>query len=138
RHHYRANRGLPHTSEDAPLEMPCLWADEFGVQTRTCADDADFAASHARFVERRVGRLQAAAPLRMAELLPVAIDSQLPEPRIHAAFAGTVREACLRLHRDHAEADPGSGKRVSFGIVRMANIEPMLAVARALIETRLP
>ncbi len=138
RRHYRANRGLPHTSADAPLEMPCLWADEFGVQTRTCADDADFAASHARFVERRVGRLQAAAPLRMAELLPVAIDSQLPEPRIHAAFAGTVREACLRLHRDHAEADPGSGKRVSFGIVRMANIEPMLAVARTLIEAPLP
>jgi CRISPR-associated endonuclease/helicase Cas3 len=36
------------------------------------------------------------------------------------------------LHREHAEIDPTSGKRVSFGIVRMANIDPLFDVAHTL------
>lgn len=138
RRHYRANRGQVRVAADAPLAVPCLWADEFGAQVQTCTGNDVFAAAHARFVERRVDKLHTAEPLRIAELLPLAIDAQLDEARQRAAFANEVRQACLRLHADHAHGDPASGKRVSFGIVRMANIEPMLAVARALIESPVP
>lgn len=138
RRHYRLNRGQLRAANDAPIDVPCLWADEFGAQTQTCSSDDAFATAHARFVERRVSRLQAAEPLRLAELLPVAINAQQPEPRIHAAFAMQVREACLRLHRDHADADPVTGKRVSFGLVRMANIEPIFNVASALCAEAMP
>ena len=138
RSHYRRNRGQQRVADDAPLDVPCLWADEFGVQTATCLDDDDFVAAHARFVERRVGELRKAPPLRIAELLPLDTHPGLGEERVRAAFADRIREACLRLHGDHAEIDPGTGKRVSFGIVRMANIEPMFAVARALIEGEFP
>lgn len=138
RRHYRRNRGQQRAVDDAPLDVPCLWADEFGVQAAICLDDGDFTAAHARFVERRVGELRKAPPLRIAELLPLDSQPGLGEERTRVAFADRIREACLRLHRDHAESDPGTGKRVSFGIVRMANIEPMFAVARALIEGELP
>lgn len=138
RRHYRRNRGQHFVPDDATVDVPCLWADEFGTQAQACADDEDFAAAHARFVERRVGKLHAAEPLRIAELLPVAIDGRQPEARIHAAFANDIRAACLRLHRDHANADPVTGKRASFGIVRMANIEPIFAVARALCTDAMP
>ncbi|MGP1665229.1 MAG: type I-F CRISPR-associated helicase Cas3f, partial [Rhodanobacter sp.] len=138
RGHYRRNRGQRHAVEDAPIEVPCLWADEFGTQVQGCTTDDDFAAAHDRFVERRVSRLQAAVPLRMAELLPVTIDGKQPASSTHAAFAGLLREASLRLHADHAQFDPKSGKRVSFGLVRMANIEPIVEVARALIEGDMP
>ena len=138
RMHYRRNRGQRRVPEDAPLELPCLWVDEFGAMSQSCAEDADFNAAHARFVERRVGKLQASAPLRIAELLPLAIDTKLPETQIHAAFAELIRNACVDLHTAHAETDPSSGRRVSFGIVRMANIEPIFAVARALAEQPMP
>src|SRR5690606_6751101 len=56
----------------------------------------------------------------------------------HAAFAGLLRAACLRLHDAHAGIDPVSGKRVSFGIARMANIRPIVEVARALVAGDMP
>ena len=137
RRHYQSNRGRNGGRESASMESPCLWTDEFSAQIETIADDAGFAAAHAGFVQRRVERLQAAKPLRRAELLPINIAARQPE-RIHAEFATRVREGCLRLHRDHANADPVTGKRVSFGLVRMANINPIFEVARALCENAMP
>lgn len=136
RRHYQRNRGRDGGS-DRPVEVPCLWTDEFGAQTEALADDDDFAAAHARFVERRVGRLQAAEPLRLAELLPIDIAAKQPA-HIRAGFARHVREACLRLHRDHAHPDPVTGKHVSFGLVRMANIDPIFDVASALYTHAAP
>lgn len=138
RRHFRRNRGQQHFAEDQPVLVPCLWVDEFGAHPHSSASDDDFSAAHARFVERRVARLQAAVPLRIAELLPTTIDGRQPEARIHAEFAHEVREACLRLHNDHAQVDTSTGKRVSFGLVRMANIEPIIEVARALIASNMP
>jgi len=136
RRHYQRNRGRDGGNE-RPVGVPCLWTDEFGTQAETLADDDGFAAAHARFVERRVGKLRAAEPLRIAELLPIDITAKQPE-RIHAEFASQVRDACLRLHRDHAHPDPVTGKHVSFGLVRMANIDPIFNVASALYAHAAP
>lgn len=129
RQHYRRNRGLQRA--DAPLDIPCLWADEFGVQREDCATGTAFDDAHARFVARRVAQLQATAPLRRAELLPITIATHTRES-IRTAFAHEVRAACLRLHAAHADVDPVTGRRTSFGLVRMANIDPLFDVARML------
>lgn len=137
RRHYQCNRGRDGGGE-RPVEVPCLWTDEFGApQAETLADSAGFATAHARFVERRVSKLQAAEPLRLAELLPIDVTAKQPE-RIHAEFASQMRDACLRLHRDHAHPDPVTGKRISFGLVRMANIDPIFDVASALYAHAAP
>lgn len=138
RRHYQRNRGRADRSDDRAVEVPCLWTDEFGTpQMETLADASGFAAAHARFVERRVAKLRGAPPLRRAELLPIDISARQPE-RIYAEFANHVRDACLRLHHDHAQSDPATGKQVSFGLVRMANIEPIFAVGCALFEGIMP
>lgn len=131
RRHYRNNRGEAHRPA-RHIEVPCLWVDEFGVQRGACAEEAGFASEHIRFVERRAAQLKKAPALRRGELLPVDIARSQPKGTIRAEFARYVRDACERLHKDHAESDPISGKRVSFGLVRMANIEPLFDVALAL------
>lgn len=136
RRHYQRNRGRDGGGE-RPAAIPCLWTDEFGAHTGIHGDDESFAAAHAQFVKRRVGKLQAAEPLRLAALLPIDITAQQPE-RVHAEFATHVRDACLRLHLDHARPDPVTGKRVSFGLVRMANIDPIFDVASALYAHAAP
>ncbi|MBL8297571.1 MAG: type I-F CRISPR-associated helicase Cas3 [Rhodanobacteraceae bacterium] len=131
RRHYRRNRGADGGNTAAAPQIPCLWADEFGVHDAVCADAASYAAQHAHFVERRAARLAEAnaAPLRRGELIPLQLTGRESE---HAAqFARQAAEASLRLHAHHAETCPRSGKRVSFGIVRMANIAPLFDVARA-------
>ncbi|MEO5830563.1 MAG: type I-F CRISPR-associated helicase Cas3f [Rhodanobacter sp.] len=138
RQHYQRSRGRHGGSESRPVEVPCLWTDEFGAQAETSADDAGFAAAHARFVERRVAKLRAAEPLRLAELLPIHIDAKQTKGRTHADFAAHLREACLRLHHNHAHPDSRTGKRVSFGLVRMANIGAIFEVARALCTQAMP
>lgn len=129
---YRRNRGADGGQRAEQIEVPCLWADEFGAQTETCADAAAFADRHMQFVGRRSARLEKAEPLRRAELVALDIPANLPEVKTRAEFARHVRDACLRLHHSHAETDPVGGKRVSFGLVRMANIDPLFDVTQAL------
>lgn len=140
RRHYRRNRGAEGEQRAGQVEIPCLWADEFHAVKKTCADAAVFSQQHNTFVERRAKQLGESASLRRGELvslsieLPQGIDSKRKKELIHFEFARQVRDACQRLHHDHAETDPVTGKRVSFGIVRMANIEPLFEVAKNLIE----
>ncbi|MGH8184896.1 MAG: type I-F CRISPR-associated helicase Cas3f [Rhodanobacteraceae bacterium] len=138
RRHYQRNRGQRQVANDTPIETPCLWTDEFGTQREACVDGDFFSAAHARFVESRVNKLQKAEPLRIAELLPIAIKAGQRKERTRAEFSTHVLDACLRLHHDHATVDPVRGKRVSFGLVRMANIDPIIDVACALYALDVP
>lgn len=131
RRQFLCNRGRNGGRDDAVLEVPCLWTDEFGVHVQHCVDAAAFSDAHRRVVESRVANLAQAEPLRHAELLPLPIKTKQKED-IRREFAAHVRAACLRLHGDHAEPDPKTGRRVSFGIVRMANIDPIIDVASEL------
>ncbi len=132
---YRQNRGEP-GMPNIDVDIPCLWTDEFGVQVAQ-VDGKTFEHHHLQFVERRATQLRKVMPLRRAQLLPLALKAKRREQQ-HAEFAPHVRDACLRLHQTHHQADPVSGKQVSFGLVRMANIGPLFEVAQALYALGAP
>ncbi|WP_440225106.1 type I-F CRISPR-associated helicase Cas3f [Dokdonella sp. MW10] len=130
---HRRNRGVDGGRDDAAIEVPCLWIDEFGVPlVRECADAAIFAESHAQFVERRCVRLEAEPALRIVRLWPLPMASGQKREAVRAAFAGQVRAASLQLHAAHADVDSETGTRVSLGIVRMAHVDRIIDVAREL------
>jgi CRISPR-associated endonuclease/helicase Cas3 len=136
--HFQRNRGADGGQGAEQLAVPCLWADEFGVHTMPCADAAGYASQHMDFVARRSAKLVAAPALRRAELLPLQIAANAQTKQVRAEFAKQLRDACLRLHGDHAQVCPQSGKRISFGLVRMANIDPLFDVALALFQLGAP
>lgn len=136
RRQFRRNRGTPGTP-NIEADIPCLWTDEYGAQATTCSDGTGFSQAHAKFVEKRATRLRAAPALRRAELVTLTIAVRKHEQQ-HAEFAAHVRDACLRLHDAHAGTDPATGKRVSFGLVRMANIDPLFDVATELFRLGAP
>ncbi len=138
RSQYRKNRGSLVDQAAANLDIPCLWTDEFGVHTASCGTGTDFNGQHMEFVRKRTAHLEKAEPLRRGELIKLDIAANLAEEKVHAEFAHHVHSACLRLHADHAEVDPLSSKRVSFGLVRMANIEPLINVAQSFFEFGAP
>nr|WP_290447142.1 type I-F CRISPR-associated helicase Cas3f [Pseudomonas sp. 21LCFQ010] len=131
--HYRRNRGSHDQHTWPPGKIPCLWVDEFGAHSASCANAQDLNAQHEQFVTRRISELSKVAPRRCGELLPLAISAKQPEA-IRKAFAAHIRQAMFKAHAWHAETCPRSGKRVSFGLVRMANIEPLFDVALALFR----
>ncbi|MGB1272032.1 MAG: hypothetical protein ACPG5T_08165, partial [Endozoicomonas sp.] len=47
-------------------------------------------------------------------------------------------DASHRLHQDHHDICPASGKTASVGLIRIANINPMFALARALYQCPQP
>jgi CRISPR-associated endonuclease/helicase Cas3 len=136
RQHYRNNRGDPTTN--AALSIPCLWVDEYGVRPARCADPSAFAGEHSAFVAQRCTQLSKAAPLRRAELIALDMPKNQGTEKNHADFAQHILDAAQRLHKDNNEIDSVRNQRVSFGIVRMANIEPLFEVAEALYTLGAP
>lgn len=143
RHHFQRNCSARPGGADAPPIVCCAWVDEFDQKAQDCPDEAGFAQAHARFAQRRHAELtrQASAPRRRAELISVDGMTGIGAkhlPALAQAFAPQVLTAALRLHQAHHSVDPITGHRVSFGLVRMANIEPLFEVALALFRQPVP
>ncbi len=145
---FARNRGqYPGGAEQLPATPPvisCLWVDEFGAHANSCADNKAFATAHHHFAIQRIQHLAQAAERevrRRCTLIPLNLG-QLPL-RDHAArFAQLAVEAALALHARHHSSDPSQGnngaRRVSFGLIRMANIEPLVNVALAMYQQGAP
>ncbi|MCX7257964.1 MAG: type I-F CRISPR-associated helicase Cas3, partial [Polaromonas sp.] len=112
------------------------WFDEFSQSQTDCADAQGFAAAHQNFAARRCEQLAKAVVRRRYELL--ALDMGAEREQHTARFAELARDAAVQLHAQHHSDDPHSGKRVSFGLIRMANIEQLVEVALALYALGAP
>mgnify|MGYP006075480427 CR=1 FL=1 len=140
RREFLRNRG-PHDVHEIIPEIPCLWVDEFNSRGEFCAGGDSFNSAHEEFIERRVNALKAllkkkGSP-RFARLWPLEISAK-EQQKIRLAFAEEVQKAMLQGHNDHNETCPQTGKRISFGLVRMANIDPLFEVARQLFRLGAP
>lgn len=133
---YQKNRG------QRPGETPdicCLWIDEFSQAHADCSSAEGFRQRHQTFAEQRAGRLGKQAVRRRMGLLPLPAELYaLDKLERRRRFALTLKDAALRLHAQHHDIDPHSGKRVSFGLLRMANIDPLIDVALALFRHEAP
>lgn len=134
RREYAKNRGAQPGSA-APPAVCCLWLDEHDQRHADCANADAFMAQHASYVQGRSQRLASVAEVRRrAALLPLNIANAQDADTCHTGFAQAVLTAAMALHAHHHSTDPHSGKRISFGLVRMANIKPLVEVALALFR----
>lgn len=132
REHYQRNRGEP----GLPVDICCAWFDEHDRQHTNCADGDAFSAAHRQFAQRRWQCLKADAERvarRRGELIPLQGMGKQPE-EIRANLARLLRDHPAELHARHHSIDPHSGKRVSFGLIRMANIDPLFDIALELFR----
>lgn len=150
RQSFQKNRGQP----GLLASVCCAWFDENGAVHSEHANEASYQQSHSALVQKRVAHLAAqrsADNRRQARIEPVNIkasQSAHDTPRIRREYARALLQAALDLHRqahNHtvdsvipSSGGQASGKRVSFGLVRMANIDPLIDVATALHHMPLP
>ncbi|MBU7321229.1 hypothetical protein, partial [Paenibacillus oleatilyticus] len=95
-----------------------------------------FLDEHTRFVTQRIGKLEQLTPLRQAELLPVVVAGRQKEVVLEAV-AACLHSAIIQLHQHHCQQH-ANGKTVSIGLIRMANIDPLVAVAQCLMQLAPP
>ncbi len=92
---------------------------------------------HDAFVQQRLKNLaKEELPLRLASIVPVSSPSKNKDD-VHLAVAQAIHPLLRDLHSQHHQQHK-SGKTVSLGLVRMANINPLVAVARQLLAIPSP
>jgi CRISPR-associated endonuclease/helicase Cas3 len=131
RQYFRQNRGARPVPPEQATDICCAWVDEFSVRQADCAETAHFAREHESFTAQRAQKLGQAEVRRRAVLTPFT-PAYKHRDALPGEFASEIVRNALWLHERHHSIDPRSGKRVSFGLVRMANIDPLFHVALAL------
>jgi len=110
----------------------CAWFDEFKKPTTSLVDDIiDYEKAHSSFVEKRLKNLrQNTKPLRKAKVIK--IERRLNNKETPSELmASAIRQSIDTLHNQHAvKVD---NKKVSIGLVRMANIKPLIQVSKHLL-----
>ncbi|WP_313071464.1 type I-F CRISPR-associated helicase Cas3f [Melaminivora sp.] len=135
---YRAGRAVyqQHRSErpGEPVRVCCLWIDEFHQAAHDCADGSGFREAHKQYVDKRIVKLKQAEVRRLAQIAPLPDTWRgMQEAERRKDFARLVLAQAWNLHQQpHNHCTDTSGKRVSLGLIRMANIAPLYDVALAL------
>lgn len=115
-----------------PVNICCAWFDEYGAQSQEAADETVFRQAHNQFVAHRARHLLEQPRLRFGKLAKIE-----PASDIINTVASTLYQHMLALHQHHHTVHP-CGKTVSFGLIRLANINPLVAVAQALMAMPAP
>lgn len=120
---------------DAPV--CCAWFDEYTAMSVEPENHLAFTDAHNAFVARRVADLSDQPSLCRADLMAVSSPSKAAEDAT-ITFANTVYRSMRKLHEQHHQVHSTTGKRVSMGIVRIANINTLAAVSRYLLGLDAP
>jgi CRISPR-associated endonuclease/helicase Cas3 len=131
---YQKNRGIPNSA----TTICCAWFDEFNSQCSEHDNSNEylsFKQAHSDFVQKRLTKLLTADQRRVAVIQDVNIQKN---EDVIGLWAKHLLKLSQELHLLNHNLDPKTGKKVSFGLIRMANIDPLIDVAQALLTMIIP
>ena len=120
---------------DALRKSRCAWFDEFSSQSSAHGAVTSFSEAHATFVAQRLAKLEQLPPRRQAQLCTVHAAGEA-RPALCRELAGQMNTWMADLHRCHHTEH--QGRRISFGLLRLANIEPLIELAQAILAQGAP
>lgn len=139
---YQAGWVLHSHFKDAYPHVNCAWIDEFGTEVQ-CLDKNDslsrcqtYQGFHQQFIAKRVVNLQKQPVKRKAyivrcdDLLVAENDQESKTQQYFEKF----KQTAIDLHQRHYTVDEKTGKQVSFGVIRMANIPPCIELSHFLLQ----
>lgn len=140
---YQAGWVLFAKSRKIKSSIGCAWVDEFKTRVETLhpAGDKiinDYQAAHEKFTIKRLKKLQQEIVKRKAVITPCLPPDENDSNTCQDYFHSVILEAALDQHQKHHTVDKETGKKVSFGLIRLANISPCIALTRFLLEAALP
>lgn len=112
--------------------VACTWIDEFSTKVQAIelsdlqATRRSYESAHQQFIDKRIKKLSEQVIKRKAY---IALVTELNE----AHFFEQIKANALALHQQHHTVDVRTAKRVSFGVVRVANVPPCIALSRYLL-----
>jgi CRISPR-associated endonuclease/helicase Cas3 len=146
---YQAGWHIFSQTREVSQSVGCAWIDEFGsvienIKSTRQPEVSVYQTAHQNFVNQRIKLLQKQAVKRKACLVacqpePADIFALLGEQQnTEDAYFEAIQAEIVQKHHQHAVVDAVSQKQVSFGVVRMANIAPVIALTEFLAEADWP
>ena len=116
------------------VEVCCAWFDEFKKPVAKIIGDVGlYQTEHNQFVEKRIKNLMDnAKPLRKSKIIPL---HKNPEYLPSTLVANTIKQSIIELHKQHSVVV--ADKKVTIGLVRLANIDPLVHIAKCLLQQNL-
>lgn len=125
-------------SERASDYVPCMWVDEFNCSSINSATIEEFDTHHRAFAIKRSKKLEEAPPKRLAKIIDIERDTNLQKEFVlYKSIAISILKNAIDLHIQHHQCDTQTGKEISFGLVRIANIDPLVQIAKNLYRPTL-
>jgi CRISPR-associated endonuclease/helicase Cas3 len=112
----------------AESKISCAWFDEF--ETMSLLVDNNFSKEHNGYIKKRIKNLnKEKVVLRKAKLLPISSSRD----EVSSSVAKTFLEGVYLLHDKHNQVN-SKGQTLSVGLIRMANIDPLVEVAKEILS----
>ncbi|WP_299009621.1 type I-F CRISPR-associated helicase Cas3f [uncultured Shewanella sp.] len=128
-------------------EIGCAWIDEFKTQVETIKsvdiDNSrlDYQNRHQVFINKRVNKLIKQLVKRRVDIIDcqqvmeeLEYDDDMTKRQ---GYFELIKLAIVKKHLQHHCIDKKTAKLVSFGVVRVANISPCVALSRYLLQAEL-
>ncbi len=121
--------------------IQCAWFDETcKPQQELINNIKEFDKYNKKFVNQRLVELEKVAPKRLGKIVDIA---KVNDENIYQSMANCIFDSMIELDQQHrannlSDDNIVMDKTISFGLVRMANINPMIAVAKALLAKDAP
>ena len=135
---YQAGWSIFATMRQQTNRVGCAWIDDFSTQVITLEykknTTTDYQAAHQKFVAKRNQELQKQGAKRKATIVDCSPEQAKTHGNIEDYFTQIIQAAIIEKHQQHHLIDGATGKQVSFGVVRVANIKPCIALTRKLLN----
>jgi CRISPR-associated endonuclease/helicase Cas3 len=120
-------------------EITCAWFDEFNVKNasikimgKSNKEIGSFKNKHNEFVKKRITEiLKNTKPKHLGKIVNIKGDESPLKN-----MANTIKISIKNLHDNHKINN--QDKSISIGLVRMANIKPLVAIAKELLKSSTP
>ncbi len=127
-------------------DVIAMWVDEFKTQVQAVPllDQVqiipNYKHAHDKFVQIRAEALSTQMIKHKAYLIDctdLVTDKPLAQldESLQSLYFKRIQQHAEKLHQDHHTVDEKTGKKVSFGVIRVANIPPCVALTQYLLNT---
>ncbi len=132
---FAASRGISNS-------VGCAWIDENkkAIQVKSISSREQaceiYQKYHSDFIVKRVKELKLAPAKRKANIVACPYDPALGDKQ--PQYFSHIQQEIIHKHRQHHSMDEKTGVKVSFGVVRVANIQPCVELTQYLLDAHWP
>lgn len=130
------------TAESKKPDIMTVWIDENDIKLEkiNCEKQGQFVPFHNEFTSKQIIRLSKALTLRKGYICecPIKMKEYDEGEKLSETYFSYMLRAALTLHENNHLSDPETKKDISFGAIRLANIDPCVAFAKYLCKCSIP